>query len=86
MIYFATIQLAEQIHAGCLGFTSMIFEYVEAKDPAAVPRIVETWCRRKGLKFDRVRSISVAHHQSREKYTFPEQIIRRDSTSSHRTV
>lgn len=86
MIFFATIKLAKEIHAGCLGFTSTIYEFVEAAAEADIPRIVETWCRNKGLQFERVRSVSVSHLQDPGKYTFPEQIIQRDGTSSHRTV
>lgn len=86
MIFFATIKLAEEIHAGCLGFTTMIFEFVEAETQADVPGIVETWCRNKGLKFSRVPSVSNAREQDFGKYTFPDQIIRRDGTSSHWTV
>ena len=86
MIYFATIKLAEQIHAGCLGFTTMIFAFVEAASETDIPQIIETWCHNKNLKFSRVISVSVSHPQDPGKYVFPEQIIQRDGTSSHRTI
>lgn len=86
MIFFATIKLAEQVHAGCLGFTSILYEFVEAEAIADVPQIAETWCRNKNLKFSRVLSVSVSHQQDIGKYVNPEQIIQRDGKSSHRTV
>jgi len=85
-IYFASIKLQEQIHTGCLGFTSWIYEYVAAATESDVAGVVETWCQRLGLKLDRVTSVSVADIQDPAQYCFPEQIIQSDGTSSHRTI
>lgn len=82
MIFFATVHLGEQVHAGPLRFTTTIYEFVWADNQEKVPSLVESWCQRKGIKFDRVRTISAAHQQDPLRYVWPEQIIGYDGRAA----
>lgn len=86
MIYFVTNELGQAVHAGCYGFTTSLYEYVECDAEADVPGAAQAWCNRLGLQFTKVRGLSPAREQNRSQHCFPEQIIGPDGASSHKIV
>ncbi len=82
MIWFATIQLGEVVHAQALGFTHTLYEFVHAETEADAMLAARLHYERgaatygKPVKVKRVRAGSAAVHQDINRYAFPEQHIR----------
>jgi len=73
-IYFATVDLNEQVHMQALGFTSQFYKYVWAETSSQAEEAVALWAANQGCNVRRVRAQS-AVKQGVQTYTFPEQIL-----------
>lgn len=74
MIYFLTIYLQQEVHAGCLGFTKTLPMYGWGPDADAAILAVRAHLHSQGLAVEKCASSTVAKQQDLKRYTFPEQI------------
>lgn len=74
MIWFAIIRLSEAVHAGPLGFTTLLYEHVWADTEEAAQAAAVAWSATKGCKPVSA-SAAVALKQSLDDCTFPEAVI-----------
>lgn len=73
MIYFATVELDQTVHALGLGFTTTINPYIHAEDDRSAEEIARRTLAGKGLTVKRF-AASPALKQDPARYVFPEQI------------
>jgi hypothetical protein len=75
MIFFATVQLEQQVHAQALGFTRVIYPYIHAEDPIGADAVARRVLAAKGLRVTEF-DARPALKQDTAKYAFPDQIWR----------
>ena len=74
-IYFATVILTEQVHAGALGFTNRLYRYVAGDEEAAARKLVKGAVEREtGVRVLTIH-LTVSSEQDPAKFHFPDSII-----------
>jgi hypothetical protein len=88
VIYFATVRFSEDVHAQGLGFTRLFFPYVDADNPTEAEALIRAHYASprayavvgpRGIPIVERVTMNPAKFQDLSRYTFPEQIIRRQT-------
>lgn len=74
MIYFVTVHLDEQVHAGPLGLTKTVYLFAWGADPAEAERHARAYCVGMGVRVRACSMPTLSQNQDVGRLTFPEQL------------
>ncbi|WP_041930397.1 hypothetical protein [Methylibium petroleiphilum] len=74
MIYFVTVHLEDEVHAGPLGFTKTVYLFTWGVDPAEAERHARAYCLGIGVRVRACSKPTLSQNQDMGRLTFPEQV------------